>query len=69
MEKTTLYFLCDLMHIDEQRRDPDDPEYASTIMWVPPETLMQKMKSQGVRIGREDIDESKIIQQYLGQES
>lgn len=62
IEKTTLYFLCDLISIDPSLRSTEDAENASEIQWSKPSYLIDKMKEQGSRIGREDIDESKILQ-------
>lgn len=62
MEKTTLYFLCDLVDMDVSKRASDDPESASEIRWMKPHDLISKMKEQGQRSGREDIDESKVLE-------
>jgi hypothetical protein len=59
-EKTTLYFLCNLVSIDETKRT-GDIESKSELRWMKPEVLIEKMKEQGVRIGREDIDESAVL--------
>ena len=62
IEKTTLYFLLTCTSIDEKKRLKDDPEIQSEIRWVPPSELIHVMKSQGARIGREDLDESAVIE-------
>ncbi|MDB5194186.1 MAG: hypothetical protein JWN50_200 [Parcubacteria group bacterium] len=62
VEKTTLYFLCDLVSFDQTKRRMGDPEGGSEIMWMDREELISKMKEQNKRINREDIDESKILE-------
>lgn len=66
IEKTTLYFLCDLVSFDESQRKADDPEAGSAIVWLPLSALILKMKEQGARIGREDVDESAILERLVG---
>ena len=63
-EKTTLYFLCDFISIDEASRNSgeDDPEAKSDIQWVSPLELIQRMKEQGERMNREDADESVVVE-------
>ena len=62
VEKTTLYFLCDLISIDESKRRLNDPESGSIIKWLPLNDIIKFMKEQRVRIGREDADESTILE-------
>lgn len=63
IEKTTLYFLCDFVSIDETKRKIDDPESHSAITWIHPEELMIKMKEQGARLRRGlNLDESSILE-------
>lgn len=62
IEKTTLYFLCDFQSIDESKRSDEDLEVGSTLLWLSPEELVSRMKEQGKRLGREDVDESKILE-------
>jgi len=64
IEKTTLYFLCDLISIDESLRAKDDPESVSEIRFLPPHVLIAAMKEQGLRINREDLDESAILERF-----
>lgn len=66
VEKTTLYFLCRMVSIDESTRKEGDVEATSTIMWMDPEELIVCMKEQGKRLGREDADESKIVEAIPG---
>ncbi len=61
IEKTTLYFLCDLESIDETKRAKDDLETASEIRWIAPQELISLMEAQRARINREDLDESKVL--------
>jgi hypothetical protein len=65
MEKTTLYFLCDFVSIDPSKRSTNDPESVSEIRWMKPQDLVIKMKEQGRRSGREDIDESKVLEKLV----
>lgn len=62
VEKTTLYFLCNFISIDETKRKVDDIEATSQILWLDPLDLIVKMKEQGVRLQRKDIDESSILE-------
>jgi hypothetical protein len=65
VEKTTLYFLCDLISIDPNRRNKEDLESKSDIMWLPPRELMSKMSDQSKRLKRKDADESGILKKAL----
>lgn len=62
IEKTTLYFLCDFVSMDESLRKKEDIEATSKIVWLDRKELITKMKEQGVRLQREDADESKILE-------
>ncbi len=62
IEKTTLYFLCDFISLDESKRDRNDPEASSEIRWLTPSELILKMKEQGERLERTDADESVILE-------
>lgn len=67
-EKTTLYFLCNLVSQDLSRREDLDAESGSQVGWYDVDFLIAKMKRQGKETGYEDIDESKILErakQYL----
>lgn len=61
-EKTTLYFLCSLISIEESRRKDGDPERGSEVRWMTLEDIIPKMKEQAIRLDRMDIDESKILE-------
>lgn len=61
IEKTTLYFFCDLISIDEAKRKLGDPEGGSEIKWLDPVDLMDRMKDQYERLKREDANEAVII--------
>lgn len=62
VEKTTLYFLCDLISIDETLRKIGDPESGSKIVEVPINDLIIRMTDQGIRLKRQDADESSILE-------
>lgn len=60
IEKTTLYFLCNLIH-RKKKRNPNDQEANSEIKWLNIDKLIQKMQEQRKKIKRSDNDESKIL--------
>lgn len=62
IEKTTLYFLCKLKNQDLSKRSRGDVEYESVLEWHSPEFLIEKMKSQGAKFNRQDLDESSILE-------
>lgn len=62
VEKTTLYFLCDFISQDESLRSQEDIERESEIKWYDPSDLIIRMKEQGKRLGREDMDESSVVE-------
>ncbi len=62
VEKTTLYFLCEYISLDESKRKAGDVEADSRIIWVEPGELAAKMKEQGKKYKNESIDESGIIE-------
>lgn len=62
IEKTTLYFLCDFISQDDSLRAKDDVESVSVLQWSNPEDLIIRMKEQGKRLGREDADESSVME-------
>jgi 8-oxo-dGTP pyrophosphatase MutT (NUDIX family) len=65
-EKTTLYIACQVLEWDPEKRDKDDPEACSTILWLEPNALIDIMQKQGVRFGgRVDADESEMIRRAL----
>lgn len=61
-EKTTLYFEVKLTRLGE--RPKDDAEAGSTLEWLAPSVLIERMKQQA-STERDDVDESKIIEAYL----
>ena len=64
IEKTTLYFLCQLESFDINNRQKDDPESSSEIVFIDVDELITKSKNQGIRYSdRTDLDESKILLQ------
>ena len=65
VEKTTLYFLCDFISQDESLRSEEDIQRGSVIQWFDPKELVERMKEQGKRIGREDMDESVVIERLI----
>lgn len=65
IEKTVLYFLVDFISIDETLREAGAVESRSTLMWLSPEDLLEKNLTQASRYSRTDIDDSKIIRDYM----
>jgi hypothetical protein len=65
VEKTTLYFLCDFISQDDALRSQEDIERESVIKWFDPEGLVIKMKEQSKRLGREDMEESSVIERMI----
>ena len=63
MEKTTLYFLCEYVSMDESLREADEP--TSNIRWIDPQELIDYMHNQKKRFNREDVDESIIVERVL----
>lgn len=61
IQKTTLYFVCDLNEIHEGWRKPDDEEKGSVIEWHDVDFLIDKMSVQGERYRRQDFDESAVL--------
>ena len=46
-------------------RDKDEIESKSEILWIKPEELLGLFTEQGKKYERDDIDESKVIENYL----
>ena len=65
VQKTTLYFLVELIDINESARMPNDPEAGSIIEWLKPEDLAVKMKSSATKLGLPDMDESEVIDRVV----
>ena len=57
-DKSTLYIACQCISWDPNKRDAHDPEAISTIEWLEPEMLIQRMQMQGAKFHRVDADES-----------
>lgn len=64
IEKTTIYFLCDLIDIDESKRDNDE-ENQSLVEWKTPEFLIEKMEMQSAGIERTDLNEAEILKRII----
>jgi NADH pyrophosphatase NudC (nudix superfamily) len=65
IEKTVLYFLVDFVSIDESLREAGAVESRSKLLWLSPEDLLEKNITQAARYTRTDIDDSKIIRDYI----
>lgn len=66
-QKTTLYFLCTYQKDAGERRDLSDAEGRSILEWKSAEELIPVMREQKERFGREDVDESAILERYIAQ--
>ena len=62
IEKTTLYFLVNLIDFDFTKRRMNDEENSSITQWQPIDFLISKMKEQSQRCERTDLDESIILE-------
>ena len=65
VEKTVLYFLVDFILIDETKREAGAVESRSQLLWLTPHDLLEKNMTQAARYSRTDIDDSKIISDYI----
>ena len=65
VEKTTLYFHVEITSFNPATRDDDEIESKSVIQWIEPRTLRDLFIEQGKKYDRSDLDESKIIENYI----
>lgn len=65
VEKTTLYFLCELVSQDTNLRLKDDIEGTTELEWHKPEFLIPLMKEQAKKFKRTDVDESEILERTI----
>lgn len=65
IEKTVLYFLVDFITIDETKREVGAVESRSQLQWLTPEDLLEKNLTQAARYLRTDIDDSKVVRDYI----
>lgn len=61
VEKTTLYFECELIEFNKSLRSLDDPESASELVFLAIDDLIGKMETQGKQFKRTDLDEAVIL--------
>jgi hypothetical protein len=66
-QKTTLYFLCTYTGESEKGRDMEGKEGQSVLEWRTAEELIPLMREQAQKFGRDDVDESPILERYLQQ--
>ena len=66
-QKTALYFLCTYQGDVGERRDLSDAEGQSDLEWRDAEELIPIMHLQKERFGRDDLDESSVLERYLAQ--
>jgi hypothetical protein len=62
IQKTTLYFVCNLLSQDISKRTGSDIEENSLVEWHTADFLIPRMKEQGQKYKRTDIDESSILE-------
>jgi NADH pyrophosphatase NudC (nudix superfamily) len=60
IQKTTLYFSCDLTEQRGEWRKPNDEEKDAQVVWKSADFLIPKMKGQ--RKYGEDLDESEVLE-------
>jgi hypothetical protein len=65
VEKTTLYFHVEMTSFNPETRDNDEVESKSVIQWIEPKILQDLFIEQGRKYDRSDLDESKIIENYI----
>ncbi len=65
LTKTTLYFLCDVVSLDEELRPTGEFESMSQIEWKRPEELIPLMHEQSALLSRADIDESSVLERLI----
>lgn len=65
IEKTTIYFHIIMTSINPKLREKDGVESKSEIRWIEPEVLRDLFIEQGRKYDRTDLDESKVIENYL----
>jgi hypothetical protein len=61
MEKTTIYFVCNLISQDESLRE-DGIEGSTEVFWKPIDFLIEKSHNQGTGTNFETFDESAILE-------
>lgn len=61
IQKTTLYFLLDLIEMRDEWRVANDPEHGSEIVWQTSEFLIPHMRAQAKKFNKPDIDESEVL--------
>lgn len=62
VEKTTLYFLVDVLSYHPENRDKNDPESVSDILEMDIPEAIEKMKAFSVKYHSKDCDESEILE-------
>lgn len=62
IQKTTLYFLCTMLTQDASKRTGRDIEENSLVEWHPADFLSLRMREQGKKFKRTDVDESSILE-------
>lgn len=65
VQKTTLYFHVEMTDFSVTLREKDGIESKSELQWINPEVLRDLFIKQGRNYDRTDLDESKIIENYL----
>lgn len=65
VEKTTLYFEVRALSVDESKREVGAVESRSTLVWLSPFELLEKTIQQSEDIGRDDINDEKVIRAFI----
>ncbi len=64
-QKTTVYFLVELTEWDPGRRDPNDPEAGSNLLWLEPRELELKLDDTARRYPQMETGEGEIVRRAL----
>ena len=65
LKKQPYIFHVEMTDFNPVLRDKDEIESKSEILWVKPEELIRLFNEQGKKYSRDDIDEPKVIENYL----
>lgn len=64
-QKNTLYFHFKLVSLDPSKRSTEDKKINAEIVWKQIPEAVAKMKEQGKRLNREDLDESIVLERLI----
>lgn len=64
IEKTTVYFLCDLVDWDENKRNNEHRESDSTVVWKSLDEAKEILKAQHERTSEKDLCEFDVLENF-----